>query len=209
MKWKIYQKDRLIYKSWPEWKFRHSWSGNWVPKKSNFMEQKPPRLLFLNKSNSALPKPNPFHYFDPCTNWSMWPTAKLLALAPETKGFSRGHLLFDWLGKLWVKGLFDGHHYLEIEGINPNQAKLNHVENFSGIPSKMILNKIGDQTMENFVKMNMALKWKAEGWLVDVGIGALHTLYSGSRSHRLRTTGLIKGNHFQFSISRPIAISHC
>lgn len=22
---------------------------------------------------------------------------------------------FDWLGKLWMKGLFDGHHYFEIE----------------------------------------------------------------------------------------------
>ncbi|SMD46145.1 hypothetical protein SAMN00777080_4825 [Aquiflexum balticum DSM 16537] len=70
---------------------------------------------------------------------------------------------FDWLGSLWFKGLFDGHHYFEIEEINPNQVKLNHGENFSGILSKMILNKIGDQTRENFVKMNMALKEKAEG----------------------------------------------
>jgi hypothetical protein len=70
---------------------------------------------------------------------------------------------FDWLGKLWIKGLFDGHHYFEIEEINPNQVKLNHGENFSGILSNMILKKIGEHTRENFVKMNMALKERAEG----------------------------------------------
>lgn len=70
---------------------------------------------------------------------------------------------FDWVGNLWIKGLFDGHHYFEIEEINTNQVKLNHGENFSGILSGMILKKIGDQTRENFVKMNMALKEKSEG----------------------------------------------
>lgn len=69
---------------------------------------------------------------------------------------------FDWLGKLWIKGLFDGHHYFQIEEIHPNQVKLIHGENFSGLLSKMILKKIGQQTRENFVKMNQALKNRAE-----------------------------------------------
>jgi hypothetical protein len=70
---------------------------------------------------------------------------------------------FDWMGKLWINGLFDGQHFFEIEEISPNQVKLIHGENFGGILSTMILKKIGEQTRENFVKMNMALKKKAEG----------------------------------------------
>ncbi|WP_194778128.1 SRPBCC domain-containing protein [Pararhodonellum marinum] len=69
---------------------------------------------------------------------------------------------FDWMGRLWVKGLFDGHHYFKIEPLGPEQVKLVHGENFSGILSSMILKKIGEQTRENFVKMNQAVKVMAE-----------------------------------------------
>jgi len=70
---------------------------------------------------------------------------------------------FDWLGSLFVKGLFDGHHQFKLEEITPNQVKLKHSENFSGILSGMILKKIGNDTRDNFVKMNQALKKLAEG----------------------------------------------
>ena len=40
---------------------------------------------------------------------------------------------FDWLGSLFVKGIFDGHHYFEIDEINANQVKLNHGKHFSRI----------------------------------------------------------------------------
>lgn len=76
---------------------------------------------------------------------------------------------FDWLGKLWIKGLFDGHHYFQIEEIHPNQVKLIHGENFSGLLSKMILKKIGKETWENFVKMNQALKNRTEAE-IEVGV---------------------------------------
>ena len=69
---------------------------------------------------------------------------------------------FSWLGSLLVKGLFDGRHYFVIESINDNQVKLIHGEEFSGILSRYILNKIGDDTRKNFVAMNMALKQIAE-----------------------------------------------
>lgn len=69
---------------------------------------------------------------------------------------------FDWLGKLWIKGLFDGQHFFEIEEISPKKVKLIHGENFSGLLHKMILKKIGQQTKENFVRMNVALKTLAE-----------------------------------------------
>lgn len=69
---------------------------------------------------------------------------------------------FDWLGSLFFKGLFDGHHQFVLEEIGPNQVKLKHSESFSGILSGMILKKIGEDTRNSFVKMNQALKKVAE-----------------------------------------------
>jgi hypothetical protein len=69
---------------------------------------------------------------------------------------------FDWLGHLFFKGIFDGHHYFKIEELSDNQIKLVQGENFSGILSGMILKSIGEKTMANFVKMNNALKELAE-----------------------------------------------
>ncbi len=76
---------------------------------------------------------------------------------------------FSWLGSLWVKGLFDGRHYFCIEEIAPNQVKLIHGEDFSGILSTAILKKIGESTRNNFVAMNQALKQLAES-----GVGSDH-----------------------------------
>ncbi len=69
---------------------------------------------------------------------------------------------FDWLGSLWVRGLFDGNHYFKIEETGPGQVNLIHGENFSGILSGMILKKIGEETRQNFIRMNQALKALAE-----------------------------------------------
>ena len=69
---------------------------------------------------------------------------------------------FDWLGSLFIGGLFDGHHYFEIDELSPNQVKFTQGEHFSGILSGYILKKIGDETRNNFIRMNAALKAEAE-----------------------------------------------
>jgi len=69
---------------------------------------------------------------------------------------------FDWEGHLFLNGIFDGHHYFEIEVLNEQQVKLNHGEYFSGILSRFILKKIANSTRENFIQMNMAIKQLAE-----------------------------------------------
>jgi hypothetical protein len=69
---------------------------------------------------------------------------------------------FDWIGHLFIKGLFDGHHYFELEETGPGQVKLSHGEHFSGILSGPLLKKIGESTRNNFVKMNQAIKELAE-----------------------------------------------
>lgn len=69
---------------------------------------------------------------------------------------------FDWLGRLFMPGLFDGHHYFEIDELSPEQVKFTQGEHFSGVLSGYILRKIGDETRNNFIRMNNALKDKAE-----------------------------------------------
>jgi hypothetical protein len=69
---------------------------------------------------------------------------------------------FDWIGNLFIRGIFDGHHYFEIEEITPTQVKLIHGEHFSGVLSGYILKKIGDATRNNFIKMNGDIKRLAE-----------------------------------------------
>lgn len=72
------------------------------------------------------------------------------------------HQYFDWLGSLFIKGLFDGHHYFEIDELAPDQVKLTQGEHFSGVLSSYILKKIGEDTRSNFIKMNAAVKQRAE-----------------------------------------------
>lgn len=72
------------------------------------------------------------------------------------------HSYIDWLGSLWIKGLFDGHHYFRIEELGNGHVKFTQGEKFSGILSGMLLRSIGDDTRNNFVLMNNALKQQAE-----------------------------------------------
>jgi hypothetical protein len=84
-----------------------------------------------------------------------------MTFKPKVKRTDTGKA-FEWLGSLWFKGLFDGHHFFHIEKIDDKSVKLIHGERFSGILSGMILNKIGEETRNNFILMNRAIKEKAE-----------------------------------------------
>lgn len=53
---------------------------------------------------------------------------------------------FDWLGSLFFKGLFDGHHFFKIDDLGNGQIKLTQGENFSGILSGIIFKSIGEDT---------------------------------------------------------------
>jgi len=86
---------------------------------------------------------------------------KLMTFSPKVL-IAEKNFAFEWLGSLIIPGLFDGHHYFRIEKISNNQTNLIHGENFSGLLSGFILRKIGEQTRENFIKMNRALKAEAE-----------------------------------------------
>lgn len=86
-------------------------------------------------------------------------TPRVLTVEPNKR--------FSWLGSLFIKGLFDGHHYFEIEEINPQQVLFRQGEDFSGILSGMILKKVGDNTRKGFVQMNEAMKRLVEERIVS------------------------------------------
>ncbi|WP_091514302.1 SRPBCC domain-containing protein [Flexibacter flexilis] len=71
-------------------------------------------------------------------------------------------IYFEWLGKLWVSGIFDGRHYFRLETLEANQTKLTHGEEFSGLLSGYVLKNNGNDIRQNFVAMNQAIKQRAE-----------------------------------------------
>jgi hypothetical protein len=69
---------------------------------------------------------------------------------------------FRWEGHLFVKGLFDGEHYFQLEPMAGGKTRFVHGEHFRGILVGLILKMIGEQTLAGFEKMNTALKQRCE-----------------------------------------------
>ncbi|MGE4294568.1 MAG: SRPBCC family protein [Campylobacterales bacterium] len=67
----------------------------------------------------------------------------------------------EWLGHLWIPGLFDGRHSFTIEPAE-NGCHLIHSETFSGLLLPLVKNSL-DATRAGFEAMNAALKARAEG----------------------------------------------
>jgi len=69
---------------------------------------------------------------------------------------------FRWLGHLFVKGLFDGEHYFQLEDMGSNQTRFVHGENFSGLMAGVLMKMIGENTKKGFHAMNVTLKERIE-----------------------------------------------
>lgn len=69
---------------------------------------------------------------------------------------------FDWMGNLIFPGIFDGHHSFRIERITDSQVKLIQEEVFTGILASFIFRRIGNDTLQSFIRMNQALKYESE-----------------------------------------------
>lgn len=76
---------------------------------------------------------------------------------PQVLEFGKNYTL-RWLGKLGMKGIFDGEHYFQLKTISKQQTVFIHGENFRGILSGLILKMIGKKTKKGFEAMNEALK---------------------------------------------------
>jgi len=69
---------------------------------------------------------------------------------------------FSWKGKLWLPGLFDGHHIFEIEPQGPDRVRFIHREQFSGLLVPLLWKQLDTTTRKGFEAMNVALKQRAE-----------------------------------------------
>jgi len=86
---------------------------------------------------------------------------KTMTFSPKLVNVEESHRL-EWLGHLWVPGLFDGHHIFVIEELGPQQIKLIQQEKFSGLLRGLIMKQIAESTQAGFIAMNRALKERVE-----------------------------------------------
>ncbi|WP_196894426.1 SRPBCC domain-containing protein [Aureivirga marina] len=69
--------------------------------------------------------------------------------------------VFRWIGRLGVKGVFDGEHYFELISEDENKTRFIHGEKFTGI-LVATAGKAIEKTKQGFDLMNIALKEKCE-----------------------------------------------
>lgn len=67
-----------------------------------------------------------------------------------------------WKGKSILPGVFDGERIFILERSDDNRISFSHKEIFSGLGVKFVGTKLDENLRESFVKMNEALKVRAE-----------------------------------------------
>jgi len=67
-----------------------------------------------------------------------------------------------WVGKLGIKGIFDGEHYFILDETDRGTTIFRHGESFTGILGYPLLMLIGQGTERGFIAMNKALKARVE-----------------------------------------------
>ncbi len=67
-----------------------------------------------------------------------------------------------WKGKSFLPGIFDGERIFVIEKSNDNKVSFLHKEVFKGLGVSLVGNKLDQDLRESFVRMNKALKARAE-----------------------------------------------
>ena len=67
-----------------------------------------------------------------------------------------------WLGKLWIRGLFDGEHSFQLQPIAGNRTRLLHTEVFRGLMVPLLWKQLQGPTSRGFEMMNQALKSRVE-----------------------------------------------
>lgn len=67
-----------------------------------------------------------------------------------------------WKGKSFLPGVFDGERIFVLEKSGDDKVSFSHKEIFSGLGVKLVGNKLNENLREGFVRMNEALKVRAE-----------------------------------------------
>jgi hypothetical protein len=67
-----------------------------------------------------------------------------------------------WKGKSFLPGVFDGERVFVLKKSDDDNVSFSHKEIFSGLGVKLVGNKLDENLREGFVRMNEALKVRAE-----------------------------------------------
>ncbi|GAA6208008.1 SRPBCC domain-containing protein [Cognatishimia sp. WU-CL00825] len=86
---------------------------------------------------------------------------KAMRFRPEVLAADQNSEL-RWVGKLGFRGVFDGEHYFLLEETPEGTTVLRHGETFRGLLAYPLLALIRQDTLDGFVRMNQALKQRAE-----------------------------------------------
>lgn len=73
--------------------------------------------------------------------------------------------MLRWVGRVGLRGLFDGDHALRIEPTGENRIRFIQSERFTGILVPLLPARMYARTEEGFRAMNLALKERAEASL--------------------------------------------
>ena len=68
----------------------------------------------------------------------------------------------QWLGQLWISGLFDGKHSFKLIPMESGKTLFIHSEQFIGILVPLLWKSLHAPTTKGFEQMNVALKERAE-----------------------------------------------
>lgn len=75
---------------------------------------------------------------------------------------------FEWLGRLGMRGVFDGRHRFDLEKTSRG-TRLTQSESFEGVLVRVFRKSLDTQTKAGFEAMNVALKERAEAASVPNG----------------------------------------
>jgi hypothetical protein len=89
------------------------------------------------------------------------PNSKGMTFKPKLLAFEK-HKEFRWLGKLFIKGLFDGEHKFELIDNNDGTTTFIQSEKFYGILVPLFKKMLDINTRNGFNEMNIKLKEIAE-----------------------------------------------
>jgi hypothetical protein len=87
--------------------------------------------------------------------------ARAVTLKPTVLELAPGHRL-RWRGRLWIRGIFDANHVFTIESQDDGGVTVSQVEEFTGLLVPFLAGSLDRHTLPAFVKMNDALKVRAE-----------------------------------------------
>ena len=88
------------------------------------------------------------------------PGGKAMTFKPTVTAVEKERF-FQWLGRVGLKGIFDGRHSVRLSPTE-HGTRVEHSEKFTGILSGMMSGRRHEMTRQGFRAMNEALKARAE-----------------------------------------------